>query len=76
MSIKNFCPFLSLQKKIECDPNCALFQHRKSAEDSGCAINLIADTAVVWKNGYRNSPKNKLEVGQNKRILERLKRSN
>lgn len=74
MAVKNFCPFLSLEKKIECDLNCALYQHRKSEEDSGCAINLIADTVVAWKNGYISSPSNKGEAEENKQILERLKR--
>jgi len=76
MPVKKFCPFLSLEKKVECDPNCALYQHRGSGEDSGCAINLIADTVVAWKNGYRNLPSNKVEAEENKQILERLKRLN
>ena len=74
MAVKKFCPFLSLEKEVQCHPNCALYQHRKSQEDSGCAINLIADTVVAWKNGYINSPSNKAEAEENKQILERLKR--
>lgn len=74
MPVKKFCPFLSLEKKVECHPNCVLYQHRKSEEDSGCAINLIADTVVAWKNGYRNLPSDQGEVEENKLILQRLKR--
>lgn len=74
MAAKKFCPFLSLEKKVECDPNCALYQHRRSKEDSGCAVNLIADTVVAWKNGYRNLPSDQGEVEENKLILQRLKR--
>ena len=74
MAVKKFCPFLSSESKLECGPNCALYQHRKSEEDSGCAINLIADTVVAWKNGYTNLPETEGEAEENKQILERLKR--